>query len=1088
MQSILKQIANQEPFKTFQEAVRNTDTSLTTSFLPPSLAAFTAASLTEYLKTPLVIITPGPSAAEEMMADLTALLGDNEVVLLPPFKQHPFDTSPLASGPRNERTEALLRLVSSKSLFLVTPAESLLEIVPGRNWLQRNTLILHKNDDYPRSLLLSNIFEAGYSREGVVDAQGQFALRGMLLDLFAVGQEKPIRIEFDGDRIVSLRRFDPTNQRTESEIDELSILIGDDAISPSDSFFDLLSKDTVLFWSDPHEIDNRINHFLDRAHSVFGKKSAEENLHPWLLYKSPEDVHFAARGFRSIKTGGVALSHKADFNFDARSPIPYVKGLDEFGNYVKRYVDRGYQVWITSENKGEQNRIDEILNDADLMSVATISPTLSHGFVALNPKIAVLTGHELLGRRRVIARRSRFRRRAVVFDRSSLKNRDLVVHSTYGIGRYEGMQTLKVRGQPMECLRIVYQDDIVLYVRVDQFHLVEKYIGSEGSRPHLSRIGTNEWQRTKSRTKKALADMADELIKLYSKRKIAKGHAFSPDTSWQREMEASFDFIDTPDQAIASTEVKNDLIEESPMDRLLCGDVGFGKTEVAIRAAFKVTQDNFQTAVLVPTTILAQQHYETFKYRLAPYPVRVEPLSRFQSPSDQKEIIADLKAGKIDVIIGTHRLLSKDVEFKNLGLVVIDEEHRFGVRHKERLKQLRTNVDVLTMTATPIPRTLHLALMGARDTSQINTPPVDRLPIITEIHSWSEELIRDAVLQEIDRNGQVFFLHNRVESIFGIKGLIERLTPGVRCAVAHGQMPGGQLEKIMIDFMNQLYDVLICTTIIESGIDIPNTNTLIVNRADKFGLAQLYQLRGRIGRSNRQAYAYLLTPPRMEMTGDARRRLATLAELTELGSGMKIALRDLEIRGAGNLLGAEQSGFINAVGFDLYSKLLEEAVQEVRGEQSAETILPPEDTQIDFDGSALIPGEYIEDGDIRYDFYRKIGSAISSDQIESITEELYDRYGNLPAQTRNLIDLMRLKILGRKLYFSKIKLNDAYLTAVLKLPDDPTESQKIIGSIVAHADPEPVEFRMVNGVEMVYRYPKGDSLREALRFLQRLTQ
>jgi len=640
----------------------------------------------------------------------------------------------------------------------------------------------------------------------------------------------------------------------------------------------------------------------------------------------------------------------------------------------------------------------------------------------------------------------------------------------------------------MEVLRIVYQDDVVLYVRVDQFNLVEKYVGSEGSRPHLSRIGTNEWQRAKSRTKKALADMADELIKLYSLRKIATGHAFSPDTHWQTEMEASFDFIDTPDQATSSQEVKDDLIGPSPMDRLLCGDVGFGKTEVAIRGAFKVAQDDYQTAVLVPTTILAQQHYETFKYRLAPYPVRVETLSRFQSPAAQQEIIADLKTGKIDIIIGTHRLLSKDVEFKNLGLVVIDEEHRFGVRHKERLKQLRTNVDVLSMTATPIPRTLHLALMGARDTSQINTPPIDRLPIMTEIHGWSEELIRDAILQEIDRNGQVFFLHNRVESIYGIKSLIERLTPGVRCQVAHGQMPARQLEKVMIDFMNQHFDVLICTTIIESGIDIPNTNTLIVNRADKFGLAQLYQLRGRIGRSSRQAYAFLLTPPRMDMTGDARKRLATLAELTELGSGMKIALRDLEIRGAGNLLGAEQSGFINAVGFDLYTKLLEEAVQEVKGEQTAESKVTDEDTQVDFDGSALLPADYIDDGDIRYDFYRRIGSVSKIDQIGAIAEELSDRFGELPSQARNLIDLIQLKILGRKLYFSRIKLHDTYLTAVLQLPDDTTESQNIIGRIVAHAHPEQVEFRTVAGLEMVYRYPKGDSLREALKFLQRLTR
>lgn len=1087
MNSLLKQITVQEPFQSLKKSVERSDFPITTSFLPQSLSALLTASICDNLTSPLVVVTAGPSAAEEMLADLTALMGDNTVLLLPPLKQHPFDTAPLASGPRNERTEALLRLLTSRKTIIVTPAESLLEAMPSRSWLERRILVIKVGDDYPRALLLANLGEAGYTREGIVESQGQFAVRGMLLDLYAVGHEKPVRIEFDGDRIIAMRLFDPSNQRTENRLEEFTILIGDDAESEASTFFDLIPQETIFFWSDPLEIDNRINQFIDRANSVFGKRAAEEN-QPWLVYQSVNDVQFAARHFRSIRTGGAGISHKSDLNFDARPPIPYVRGLDEFEKYVRRYVERGYQVWITAENSGEQQRLDEILSEADLLSVATTTPTFSHGFVAKNPKIAILTGHELLGRRRIVARKTKFRKRAPAFDRSSLRNGDLVVHSTYGIGRYEGMQTLKVRGQPMEALRIIYQDDVVLYVRVDQFNLVEKFVGSEGSKPHLSRIGTNEWQRTKSRTKKALADMADELIKLYSQRKIAKGHAFSPDTHWQQEMEASFDFIDTPDQTSATLDVKNDLMDASPMDRLLCGDVGFGKTEVAVRATFKVVQDDFQVAVLVPTTILAQQHYETFKYRLASYPVRVETISRFQSPSEQKDIVADVKDGKVDVVIGTHRLLSKDVEFKNLGLVVIDEEHRFGVRHKERLKQLRTNVDVLTMTATPIPRTLHMALMGARDTSQINTPPVDRLPIVTEVHSWSEELIRDAILQEIDRNGQVFFLHNRVESIYGIKSLIERLTPGVRCAVAHGQMPSGSLEKVMIDFMNQKFDVLICTTIIESGIDIPNTNTLIVNRADKFGLAQLYQIRGRIGRSSRQAYAYLLTPPRMEMTGDARRRLTTLAELTELGSGMKIALRDLEIRGAGNLLGAEQSGFINAVGFDLYTTLLEEAVREVKGQLGESDQPITEDVQIEYDGPSLLPGDYIDEGDIRYDFYRRIGSADRIETIETIAEELSDRFGNLPLQARNLIDLVKLKVLGRKLQFIKIKLLDTYLIATLNLPEDRAESQKIIGSIVAHADPQPVEFKMTRGVEMIYRYPKGDSLRESLRFLQRLTR
>jgi len=1087
MKNFIRKLTDRPPFPQLLESLAASDATVKLSELPGGLPAIVADFIRGRLQVPLLLIAPGPAPAERVLSDIIAVAGPDAAAMLPPLRSHPFESAPLSSGPRNERTESLLRLQSGSPVIYVTQPEALLERVPSSAWIRRQTLMLKVGEDYPRNLLLSNLVEAGYTRESLVDSQGQFAVRGGLVDVFPLGQELPVRLEFDFDRIASIRHFDPTNQRSRAAITDVQFLIGDEENGEPGTLADLLPPSGIIFWLDLVEAERRIIQFFERLAKA-QVRITDAKASGRLMFNDFAEAFGSTQGKRQILGGSYGTFDGSGVNFVARRPDPFAEGLEGLPAYLRRYEEKGFEVWIAAENEGERERLDELLTDGNLLGVATVTPTFSGGFVSEWAGLAMLTSHELLGRRRLPSRGARFRRRSVQFDRSSLRTGDLVVHATYGIGKFEGMATVKVRGQPMEALRIRYQDDVVLYVRVEHFGLVEKYLGAEGSKPQISKIGTGEWARTKKRTKKALQDIAGELIKLYAERKYAEGHAFPSDTHWQREMEASFEYTDTPDQVLATIDVKADLESPHPMDRLLSGDVGFGKTEIAIRAAFKVVQDSQQAAILVPTTILAQQHYETFKQRLASYPVKVEVLSRFVSPADQKKVLADLKTGKVDVVIGTHRLLSQDVGFKRLGLIIIDEEHRFGVRHKERLKHMKVNVDVLTMTATPIPRTLHMALMGARDTTQINTPPVDRLPVITEVHGFSEELIRDAILHEADRQGQVFFLHNRVESIYAVKGMLERLVPGLRYAVGHGQMGEGELERVMVDFMTQKIDVLICTTIIESGIDIPNANTLLVNRADKFGLAQLYQIRGRIGRSSRQAYAYLLTPPRIEMTPEARRRLATLAELTDLGSGMKIALRDLEIRGAGNLLGAEQHGFINAVGFDLYTKLLEEAVSEIKGEPIKEELTGEEDLQIDYDGPALLPGDYIDDGDIRYEFYRRVAATGKMEEIDGLEEELRDRFGSPPQEARNLLDLMRLKIMGRKLRFRHIKITDKYVSAALNLPADPAESQAFIGRLVASADPEPVEFRALKHVEMLHRYTVGDSLRQARRFLQRLTR
>ena len=1065
------------------------------SGLAGALGSFIAAGILEQTRCSLLLVAPGPARAEAALDDLVSILGPEKVGFLPPYFQYATRVGHQAIGPRNERVEALMRLQRGIPTILVTQPETLLERNPDRTWVDDHIVRLTVGEGCGRDELITGLFDTNYRRETLVDAQGQFAVRGGLLDVFPFGHENPLRIEFDGDTIESMRRFDPVTQRSVEPVDDASFLMGDESDSDRVGLLNLLPDDTVIFWHDLVEIEARTERFLLRIENSVNRSAETESTDSSLAYQSLQDVISDAREyFRQVIWQGTiqgTASRSSAHNwvdFGARQPDPFPPGLDQLTDYLQSYMDKDLTVWVAADTEAEKRRLSELLSDSGLDDVMTLTPSISGGFTSSDIGITLLATHELFDRRRLRSRHTRFRRRKLHFDRTALRKGDLVVHTQCGIGMYEGMQTVKVRGQPRECLRIKYQDDVLLFVRVENFGLVEKYVGSESARPRLSRLGGTDWARAKKRTRKALHDMADELIRLYAQRKVIKGRAYPEDTYWQKEMEASFEFEDTPDQVDSTVAVKQDLEAINPMDRLLCGDVGFGKTEIAVRASFKVVQDSFQAAVLVPTTILAQQHLETFRDRLAAYPVKIDVLSRFKTPSQQRETIEGLKSGRIDIVIGTHRLLSRDVAFRRLGLVIIDEEHRFGVRHKERLKQLKTNVDVLTLTATPIPRTLHLALMGARDTSLINTPPVDRLPVQTDIYPWSEELIRDAILREVDRQGQVFFVHNRVQSIHAVKALLERLVPGIRYAVAHGQMKESVLERVISDFLRHRYDVLVTTMIIESGIDMPNVNTLIVNRSDRFGLAQLYQLRGRIGRSNRQAYAYLLTAPKLAMTPEARRRLATISELTELGSGMKVAMRDLEIRGAGNLLGAQQSGYINAVGFDMYSRLLNGEVSKLKDEAPVSPPPTDEEIRIDYDGPALLPADYIDDGDIRYDFYRRLSAAEKVEEVDRLGEELLDRFGVLPERARNLLELTRLKILCRIADFTRLVVEDEYLIASLNLPEEVNESQREVGRLVAAADPERVEFRVTEGVEMIYRFNSDERLIRTRKFLQRITR
>ncbi len=752
--------------------------------------------------------------------------------------------------------------------------------------------------------------------------------------------------------------------------------------------------------------------------------------------------------FRTIEH--LSLGEKKDaINVGIREPEVFGGNVTLLKRSIEGYLLEKQRVFVFCDNLGQKERLAELLGTyAD--AVAWQVKNLSGGFSFPEIDVVVLTDHQIFSRYLWRRRRRRFNEGIALSSYSALSAGDFVVHVDHGIGRYAGLETLEVDKRRRECLKLVYQRDDKLYVPIEEFNRVHKFVGKEGA-PSLSKLGGTAWENLKKRTKKTIQDMAQELIQLYAERKAKPGLAFSPDTVWQKELEASFIYEETPDQLTAIDAVKTDMEQSPPADRLICGDVGYGKTEVAVRAAFKVVMDGKQVAVLVPTTILAQQHFVTFSERLKSFPVNVAMLSRFKSRKEQKKILQDLKDGRVDVVIGTHRLIQKDVQFKDLGLLIIDEEQRFGVAHKEKIKQLRRLVDVITLTATPIPRTLQLSLLGARDMSMINTPPKDRLAIHTEILEFDKKLIADAILREVDRGGQVYFVHNRVQTIEAMCRFLQDLVPQVRIAVAHGQMEESLLERVMLDFLDHRYDLLLVTSIIESGIDIPSVNTIIIDRADRFGLAQLYQLRGRVGRSNLRAYAYLLIPKVKLLTDTARKRLKALEQFTQLGSGFHLALRDLEIRGAGNLLGPQQHGFIEEVGFDMYCRLLDEAVKELKGEP-VETL--PE-VKMEFDLDIYIPESYIPDSQQRVEIYRKLSEAKSVEEVEDVESEITDRFGAPDRKVQDLLNFTCAKILAARLGISRLSLKRDVLT--LQLSEDKKMGKKQIENLSRKID-LPLEF------------------------------
>ena len=1011
---------------------------LTLAGLPGSAPSLLVATLAEDAPTRLwVMLAPSPPDAEAVEADLRALLGGGRTALYPQRETLPYEPEAPHLEIRGLRVETLESLLAGRTRILITTPRALQERAPIPVSLAEIRLTVAVGQAVRPHEIAARLEEMGFARVPLVEGVGEYALRGGIVDLFGFGAPDPIRIEFWGDEVVSIRRFDILDQRSTGELDRVEVLPVDlraaqagpegAEATVSRSLLDVLPRDAIIVELDPDAAPREFAHTWDEVRRLHhaARQAGDDPEPPEALFLPPEEASRRLADFGRLRIGAGPV---ADVRFDIRHAEPIERDMDRLAALLRAGAARGEETLILCDNTGQLERLEELLGGRDALPPRTTLAleTLASGFVleGAAPPVRVLTDHEIFRRTRYVRRQRRFRGAVALESLSQLRPGDYVVHLDHGVGRFLGLERVRLAAAPglhgegseIEALAIEYAGGEILRVPVYRLDLVERWVPDreEAEPPRLHKIGGKAWKTLRSKTERAIQEMATELLELYAARKMAERPPFSPDTRWQKEMESSFIYEDTPDQRRATEEVKRDMESRHPMDRLLCGDVGYGKTEVAIRAAFKAVQDGRQVAVLAPTTVLVEQHLATFRQRLAGYPVRIESLSRFRSASEQQRTLAGLADGTVDIVIGTHRLLEPDVVFKNLGLLIVDEEQRFGVKQKERFKQLKHDLDVLAMTATPIPRTLHLALAGLRDLSLIQTPPRDRMPIITHVIPWVDDIIEDALRRELDRGGQVFFVHNRIQTIHAVAERVRALVPEAEVAVAHGQLPSAELDATMRRFLAREVQILVTTAIIENGLDVPTANTLIVDRADQFGLAQLYQLRGRVGRSHHRAYCYLLLPENADV--EAERRLRILEHYTELGSGYAIALKDLELRGAGNILGAEQSGFVHAVGLETYTRLLEDTVRRLR-EAPKESYPAPE---VSLEGAAYLPDSYVADPAQKLHLYRRLSRMERPEEVAALRAELRDRFGPPPDEVERLLAGATLRLLGARLGVERI--------------------------------------------------------------------
>ena len=1095
-----------------QTSIAQTEARLNLNGLIGSAFSFAVAETFKSTNKPFLLILSDKEEAAYHLNDLEQLVKQDDVLFYPGSYRRPYQVEEIDNANILLRAEVLNRINSRKKpALIVTYPDALFEKVVTRKELDKSTLKVRLNDNLSLDFVNEMLFEYQFRRVDFVTEPGEFSVRGGIIDVFSFSHDEPYRIEFFGDEVDSIRTFDVETQLSLEKIKKISIMpnVENKKLQETrDSFFKYIAAETVVFTKDIEQLSTRIDTNFAKAEEAYAKLSQDiKRTEPKELFCDSATIRRQLLDFSLVELN-VSLSAvegRKTTNFNQQPQPAFNKQFDLLIENLNENQENGYKNYIFCASEQQAKRFKDIFNDAtqDVKQYETVILSLYQGFIDDDLKIACYTDHQIFERYHKFKLKDGYAKKQAITlkELTSLQIGDYVTHIDHGIGKFGGLQKIEVEGKKQEAIKLIYGERDILYLSIHSLHKITKYNGKDGKAPQIYKLGSGAWKKLKQKTKSKVKEIAFNLIKLYAKRRLQKGHAFGPDTYLQNELEASFIYEDTPDQSTATEAVKKDMESERPMDRLVCGDVGFGKTEVAIRAAFKAVDNGKQVAVLVPTTILAFQHHKTFTERLKDFPITVDYLNRFRTAKEKRETLADLASGKVDIVIGTHQLTNKKVKFKDLGLLVVDEEQKFGVSVKDKLKTIKENVDTLTLTATPIPRTLQFSLMAARDLSTITTAPPNRYPIETHVIRLQEEAIRDAVSYEIQRGGQVFFVHNRIENIKEVAGMIQRLVPDAKVGVGHGQLDGKKLEELMLRFMNGEFDVLVSTTIVESGLDVPNANTIFINNANNFGLSDLHQMRGRVGRSNKKAFCYFITPPFSAMTEDARKRITALEQFSSLGSGFNIAMKDLEIRGAGDLLGGEQSGFINEIGFDTYQKILNEAIDELKETEFAELYSEEndsedkeyvKDTVIDSDFSILFPDDYINNITERLNLYTELNTLKNEEELATFETQLIDRFGELPPQAEDLLNSVRIKWVATHHGLEKVVMKNKKLIGFFisdqqsKFYQSPSFS-KVLQFVQTHSDRVTLkEKKTAKGLRLLLTAPGISSVDKAVKLLEPL--
>ena len=1056
-------------------------------------------------KTFLLIFSEAEEAAY-YLNDLEYLIGEKNVLFFPSSYRKAYSTEDTDNSNVLLRSAVLKGLVKNKPKIIVTYSDAISEKIISEHTLKKNTLTINIGMSISMDFINESLFEYGFERVDFVTTPGEFALRGGIIDVFSFSNNHPYRIEFFGDEVQSLRTFNIKNQLSISSLDKIDLLPNTSKISFTDkrkTIIDILPESSSIISSNIDKILNRLNLLFKKAENIYKEGNSILQYPPDKLFVNSNQL------IKSLESYNHLLLFRSEFiktdevlTFK-QSPHPiFNKRFDLLVEHLNKNHNDGFDNYILCTNNQQVKRLNDIFQEMEItVHYKILECPIHSGFEDLDSKIACFTDHQIFGRYHKYSLKSDNTRKNSLSlkELTSMQIGDYVTHTDHGVGKFGGLQKIKVKESNQEVIKIIYAEGDILYLSIHSLYKISKFRGKDGYLPKIYKLGSKSWKILKQKTKSKVKSVAFDLIKLYAKRREKIGYSCSPDSYLQWELEASFLYEDTPDQSKATKEVKLDMESERTMDRLICGDVGFGKTEVAIRSAFKAVDNSKQVAVLVPTTILTFQHFKTFSKRLDKLPVRVDYLNRFRSSKDKKKILEDLENGKIDILIGTHQLANKSVKFKDLGLLIVDEEQKFGVSVKEQIRSLKTNIDVLSLTATPIPRTLQFSLMSARDLSIIATPPPNRYPIETEVIRFNESIIRDAIMYELKRSGQIFFIHNRVENINEVSGMLQRLIPDARICIGHGQMDGKKLEKTLIGFMEGEFDILIATTIIENGLDVPNANTIFINNANNFGLSDLHQMRGRVGRSNKKAFCFFITPPFTSISSEAQKRINAIQQYSELGSGMQIAMKDLEIRGAGDLLGGEQSGFINEIGYDTYQKILEEAVQELKekefknlykGIESSSMKKPIKEVQIDTDLEVLLPETYINVVSERLLLYTKLSKVKNENELDDFRKNLIDRFGEIPDQGNELLNSVKLKWIALKIGIERYVIKQGKCIGYfIEDQGDSIFKSKIFGVFLSNIQKEKsniilkekqtnkglklvLEIKNINRIDQLYNYIK----------------